>query len=110
MPLAAGVPMLRRESTNVKLTEDDKILLDNVEWNFDSIDDWRREKARILSLPMKGKDKEANLKRVNEFIVQSLDYLADPTIDRKIPMEIFEIGQIMSIKIKGSDGEEFQLL
>ena len=64
---------------------------------------WRKEKDVILNLPIKGKDKIANQKRVNMFIVQSLDYLADPTFgDRKIPLEMFEISQIISIKIKGS--------
>jgi len=45
------------------------------------------------------------------FIVQSLDYLADPTVtDRKIPIEIFEISQMLSKKIRGSDTEDFCML
>ena len=40
-----------------------------------------------------------------------MDYLADPKVqDRKIPVEIFEMAEILSNKIKGSAGVEFFML
>ena len=84
------------------------IQLESVEWDFQDLDEWSEEKTQILTLEMKGKQKQINVQRLNSFIVQSLDYLADPTeTERKIPVEMFEISQILSNKIKGSDGSEF---
>ena len=87
------------------------IQLESVEWNFKHFHEWREEKDQVMTLDIKGDQKQINLQRVATFIVQSLDYLADPTVtERKIPVEIFEICEILSNKIKGSDGLEFFML
>ena len=66
VPFVSEISNLRRESTNIKLTEDD-IYLDKVEWNYDQFDDWRKEKDYIQALNMKGnyKEREANVKRAS---------------------------------------------
>ena len=46
------------------------------------------------------------------FFIKTIDYIADPNFPtRKIPLELFEIGEMLSSKIKNSKSEEFiQLL
>ena len=51
------------------------------------------------------------MKRFTDFIVHTIDYIADPTVsERKIPVEMFSISQILSTKIKNSYSEEFMMI
>ena len=66
---------------------------------------------QIKGLSFKGEDQQANIKAVNQFIVQTFDFIADPTVnDRQIHIDIFEISQLLSNMIQHSETEEFYLL
>ena len=59
---------------------------------------------------MKNKE-ENNITRLNEFIAQTLDYLADPVnTQRKLPVDVLEISEIISSKMKDENREEFFML
>ena len=62
----------------------------------------------IKSVNLKGWNKTQKVNRLSLFFVQTINYLADPTIqDKLIPVDIFEIGEMLSNKIKDSDSFEF---
>ena len=81
-----------------------------MEWDFDEFEQWVKEKDQILSLDLKGADSDVNINKLSRFVTQTIDYLADPSGERKIPIEMFEISEIISNKIKGSDTKQFYML
>ena len=59
---------------------------------------------QVKKLNYKGSDYYGSIGRLARHFIQTMDYLAQPTDDgRKIPMDMFEISQILSSKIKQSD-------
>jgi hypothetical protein len=55
-----------------------------------------------------GKGNQKNLAKFGVFCCKTLDYIADPNFaEREIPSELFDIGHMLTKKLKNSNNIEF---
>ena len=85
-----------------------KISIKDLEWDYETNEQWLEEKNTIDKINIVGKGNEYCLNKFAVFFTKSLDFIADPLItERKVPSQLFEIGNMMAKKMKHASQLEF---